>query len=338
MNRLCLLICKFAFRLINQTMKRILLVLILFVTGVTSFAQKSFIVSSYIRGNFYNAGRIDPAAMNACSDLICLGVMPGADGSLIFEKFHSSEKQTVADLSELISAVKKTLAGDISVRIGVSGGQYWKDMIVRPASRKKFVNQVKQLLIRTGTTGVDLDFEWAQNSQEYADYSSLIVELRNAIGTRYRLTVSLHPISYRIYTDAIDAIDYASLQCYGPSPVRFSYSQYIKDIDKILSYGIPSSKLVPGIPFYGVTADDSKESTAYYNFVQADLITNPLINKVNYNGQSYIFNGQDEVKRKTEYAKYKQLCGIMFWDLATDVPINNQWSLFKAMLEVTDAK
>lgn len=312
-------------------MKKTLFVLSLLLMSFWIYGQNPFIVSSYIRGNFYNQGRIAPVSMNMCSDLICLGVMPDSDGSLIYEKFRMVDGNGVAGLTELIQSVKGQIPDTVSLRIGISGGANWKTMISSSVSRKNFVTKVKQLLIRTGAEGVDLDFEWAQTEQEYADYSQLIIELRRGIGTGPMLTVSLHPISYRLHADAIDVIDYASLQCYGPSPVRFSYAQFIKDVNKVLTYGIPSHKLVPGLPFYGVTADGSKQSTAYYNFVEADLITNPLMNKVIYNGESYIFNGQDEVKQKTSYAIYKNLRGVMFWDLATDVPYDHPWSLLKAL-------
>ena len=35
--------------------------------------QSDFMISSYIRGSFYNRGRISEESMNACTDLICLG-------------------------------------------------------------------------------------------------------------------------------------------------------------------------------------------------------------------------------------------------------------------------
>ncbi|MGL5773685.1 MAG: glycoside hydrolase family 18 protein [Bacteroidales bacterium] len=316
-------------------MKKTFLILSLLLVFIGVYAQESFVVSSYIRGNFYNQNRIRPVSMNACTDLICLGVEPDQNGSLVYEKFRMSDRDA-GGLTDLIQKVRQQISDSVSLRIGISGGDNWKVMITRASSRKKFVTQVKQLLDRTAAKGVDLDFEWAQTEQEYTDYSLLITELRREIGPDLLLTVSLHPISYRIHSDAIDAINYASLQCYGPSPVRFSYAQYIKDVNKVLTYGIPPHKLVPGIPFYGVTADGSRQSTAYFNFVEADLINNPMINKVIYNGQSYIFNGQDEVKQKTTYARYKNLRGVMFWDLATDVSYDNRWSLLRAMKEALD--
>lgn len=42
-------------------------------------------VSSYVRGNFYNRGRISTESLRASDDLIFLNVHPDKDGSLSFE-------------------------------------------------------------------------------------------------------------------------------------------------------------------------------------------------------------------------------------------------------------
>ena len=38
----------------------------------------------------------------------------------------------------------------------------------------------------------------------------------------------------------------------------------------VLEYGIPKEKLVAGVPFYGVTKDNSKKTEAYFSFVQEE--------------------------------------------------------------------
>ena len=35
----------------------------------------------------------------------------------------------------------------------------------------------------------------------------------------------------------------------------------------VLEYGIPKEKLVAGVPFYGVTKNNSKKTEAYFSFV-----------------------------------------------------------------------
>lgn len=218
------------------------------------------------------------------------------------------------------------------VRIGASSGQ-WKAMVADETARTAFAKNIKKVLRQNKLDGIDLDFEWAENVKEYEDYSLAILKMREVLGDKYILSVSLHPVSYKISKEAIAAVDFISLQCYGPSPVRFPVEKYCSDIQMVLKYGIPKEKLVAGVPFYGVTKDNSKKTEAYFSFVQNGLITSPAENEVNYKGEVYVFDGQDNIRVKTRYAKEKGLKGMMSWDLATDLPLDNSQSLLKAMIE-----
>ena len=46
-----------------------------------------------------------------------------------------------------------------------------------------------------------------------------------------------------------------------------------------------------------------------------------------------MFDGQDNIRIKTRYAKEQKLKGMMSWDLATDLPLNDSKSLLKTMTE-----
>ena len=202
--------------------------------------------------------------------------------------------------------------------MGISGGDNWKSMIVNSSAVTNFCNNVLLTLQTNNMSGVDIDFEWCYTEQEFQLFSNLIVSLKSTIGSNYILSVSLSPVSYKINQNAIEAADYISLQCYGPSPVRFPYDEYTSNIQEVINYGIPASKLIPGLPFFGVAKDGSKETAAYYSFVTENLITSASQNEATYNGILYIFHGQTEITAKTNYAKNQKLPGIMFWDLADD--------------------
>ena len=55
---------------------------------------------------------------------------------------------------------------------------------------------------RYNMDGVDLDFEWAYSSSELTNYSKAIVKLRGVLGKNVFFTVSLHPVSYKITSEA----------------------------------------------------------------------------------------------------------------------------------------
>ena len=59
-------------------LRKIVFFFFLFV-GLSLFAQQDYMVSSYVRGNFYNRGRISTESLRASDDLIFLNVHPNKD-------------------------------------------------------------------------------------------------------------------------------------------------------------------------------------------------------------------------------------------------------------------
>ena len=313
-------------------LRKIVFFLFVFV-GLSLFAQQDYMVSSYVRGNFYNRGRISTESLRASDDLIFLNVHPNKDGSLSFENPRVFQGKGVTTWEGLIKSVSAKVKGTkVKIRLGASSGE-WKAMVADKAARTTFAKNIKTVLEKNKLDGIDLDFEWAENEKEYKDYSLAILKMREVLGDKYLFSVSLHPVCYKISKEAIEAVDFISLQCYGPSPVRFPIEKYCSDIQMVLEYGIPKEKLVAGVPFYGVTKDNSKKTEAYFSFVQEGLITEPAQNEVIYKGEKYVFDGQDNIRTKTRYAMEQGLKGMMSWDLATDLPLDDSKSLLKAMVE-----
>ena len=303
-------------------------------SGSGNTTDTQFIVSSYVRGDFYNMGRISTESLNACTDLICIGATPNQDGTLSFDTFNLHNGEGVTTIESLIALVREQLTGSTKIRLGISGGDYWKTMVADETARTYFAQNVKTAIQDLAVDGVDLDFEWAETTEEYDNYSQAIIAINTSLGSNYTFSVSLDPYSYKLSTAAIDAVSYVSLQCYGSLPTFFSYENYVTAIIQLIDYGIPADKLVPGVPFYGVAANGSKETIAYYNLVNDVLISSASINQADYQGISYVFNGQDLIHEKTQYALQENYLGMMSWDLATDVAYDNQWSLLKAMKTV----
>lgn len=136
------------------------------------------------------------------------------------------------------------------VPFGVSSGD-WAAMIGNASNRTSFAKNIKTVLDKYQLDGVDLDFEWAYSADQFKNYSLTIQEIRKVIGSDYLLTVSLHPISYKITPEAVAACDWISFQCYGPKAIEFPYESYTSHLQAAINYGIPTEKLVPGLPFYG---------------------------------------------------------------------------------------
>lgn len=234
----------------------------------------------------------------------------------------------------MLQEIRSQLASkEIKVRLGVASGS-WQAMCDNATARNKFAANLKTLLDSYQFDGVDLDFEWPANTESaFNGYNETVKKIREVIGYDYIFSVTLHPIYYKMSMEAIDKLDFVSIQAYGPSPERFPYSQFVADTKTVLAHGIPKEKLVMGVPFYGVESNGNKGTEAYHTFVTKDLITDSSQNYVTYNSKTYVFDGQDAIKQKTHYIRDNHLYGIMFWDIATDVDFTHEKSLLKAVVE-----
>lgn len=263
---------------------------------------------------------------------------------LAYWKYDDSAKagkdsHTWTDRLGNVRAALNGKEGERKLRLGVSGGQ-WKTMVSNETARTKFATQIQEILQQYNFDGVDLDFEWPGNATEYDNYSKAIVKMRQVLGKNVFFTVSLHPTSFRISTEAIAAVDFISYQCYGPSTVRFPIQQFKDDAKAATDYGIPKKKLIMGVPFFGTTGK-AGEQIGYFDMVTEGGLTDPSLDQIAYTDKvgitkEYVFNGQNTIREKVKYTCENKLGGIMSWDLATDVPVTDSKSLLKVVKEELD--
>lgn len=231
----------------------------------------------------------------------------------------------------IMNQIRPKLAGkDIKFRLGLSSGD-WKGAC-KKANRDNLAKSIRRVLENYKFDGVDLDFEWPENQTELDDYSATILKIKETLGDDFLFSVSLHPYYYGINQEAVNAVDWISLQCYGPSKEEFPYDKYEQHLQTVINYGMPAGKLVAGLPFYG-TAGKGIGTAAYYDFVKDGLITDPAVDDVTYKGNQYIINGQTTIRKKVEHARNLHLLGVMSWDLATDCTYDNPWSLQRTVVE-----
>ena len=262
------------------------------------------------------------------------------------EKNFTDDFETVNDIYDGMAGVLK--------RIAFTSGSF-KEMMKTDAARRNFASNAKKLCEKVGSDGIDLDFEWCVNATEWSNYSKIILALNDSLPASKIFSVSLHSAYYQISAAAISALDYLSVQIYGPNQALFPYSRWVADYYKFINYGIPANKLVMGMPFYGQT-NNSRE-VGYSNIIASypnlapdvDLVQMSVIdqygtsngncvpgNPATYITKDVVLNGVNTIKKKTLFAK-ENARGVMNWDAATDIAYTDTKCLLRALNSVINA-
>ena len=242
------------------------------------------------------------------------------------------------------------------------------------AKRTAFCKSVKSLLDKHKLDGVDIDWEYPTQSadnetgcdpSDTKNFNLVLQELRETLGPTKIISYassSSHP-EYVDWKTAINYIDYVNVMTYdmGAAPNghnsplhkgdRFTHNSWDEAIAKHEKAGVPKSRMVMGVPFYGKAEKnpsdankvfvDSKGNTGY-SIKYKDIV--PILEKGTYmnvtikrkltrvwdpksmvpyladeSGRNCLsYDDPESVTAKGAYVKNNGLLGAMFWEYRGD--------------------
>jgi chitinase len=296
------------------------------------------------------------------------------DGEPKFELTTDSVK-----ISKLIALKKSNPKLKILYSIG---GWVWSNHFSHTAAYKenriKFAISSVKLMKKHGFDGVDLDWEYPGQRGEDNDFrpsdknnfNLLLEEIRKELekvgaidNKHYLLTIATG--ADQAYIDNTDLgkahkyLDFINVMCYDfyhgwffqtghhanlyPSKKeKFTGNSGQEAIRRHIKAGVPSNKLIMGIPFYArqwkkvALANDGLYQTAmttgtiapYWDIVEKIKSGNYKKGYDDSAKASYLWNAKDsifiswetpkEIKQKTTYIKKNNLGGAMFWEYSLD--------------------
>lgn len=269
-----------------------------------------------------------------------------------------------------------------SLKILISlGGWSWSenfsDAVLTESSRRKFARSNAAIVEQNDLDGVDIDWEYPGmrgqdnvfRAEDKENFTLMFKALREELdvlgaktGKTYLLTTAIPCFTRFIQITemgkAQQYLDYVNLMAYdfyvagdtaGHHSNLYPSENYNKEQSGDRAYkeytaaGVPASKLVLGLPFYGRSwymatddhhginrAVDSLARGGGYTFVKDSIATRPgFVRYWDEKAQApYLFNSEtrqlvtyddeESVRLKCAYVKDHNMAGVMFWQYASD--------------------
>lgn len=306
--------------------------------------------------------------------------VPAANGKLA--PLNARDSVNLAALTSL-RAINKDLKILISIG-GWGGCKYFSDAALTAASRKKFTDDAVALLKKHKLDGLDIDWEYPAQigagniyrPEDKQTFTLFLKALRDGLdqqgkldkrtqANHYLLTAATGGdtafVSHTELGKAQTYLDYVNIMTYdlyhGNDKVTGHHSPLaqskkgdqsrnssVSAVEGHIRAGVPASKIVLGIPFYGrgwkdVTAVDNglyQPAKGEHLFISHDELVDKYIGKNGYTRHwdddakaPYLWNpttrtfisyaDEDSFSPKITYLKKRGLAGVMFWEYIYDL-------------------
>jgi chitinase len=297
----------------KKTLSISILLMLLFTSAQRATAQ--FKVVGYMPSW---AGDVNAIQYSKLTHINYAFALPTATGGL----------QSIENPGKLQSLVSLAHASGVKVLIAVGGWNNGDDsgfetLAANSTYRTNFVNTLINFVNQYGLDGVDIDWEYPDAGASANNYAALMSQLATEMHNRGKLlTAAVVGINgSSILSSVFSSVDFLNLMAYDYNNYDHStYTYAQQSINYWKGAGLPQSKCVLGVPFYG---RPSWETFAALVARGADPYADT------YSGVGY--NGITTIKSKTNLA-FDQGNGIMIWELSGDATGAN--SLLSAIHEV----
>ncbi|AFE08340.1 chitinase [Corallococcus coralloides DSM 2259] len=233
--------------------------------------------------------------------------------------------------ARLRSLVTQAHAQGVKVLIAVGG---WNDgndsafeqMAANAGTRTAFVNTVVNFVNAAGLDGVDIDWEYPDPGTSGNNYAALMRELGTAMHSRGKLlTAAVVANGYTgggVQASVFSDVDFLNIMAYDGGQPHSTYDLAVQSLNYWKGRGLPASKAVLGVPFYG------RSPSSYVGY--SELVARDSQAPYKDNVGDVYYNGIATIQAKTQLGK--QNGGVMIWELSQDT--SGSTSLLNAIYSV----
>ena len=245
-------------------------------------------------------------------------------------------------LRKIVALKKQCPQLKVLLSVGGWGSGNFSEMAASETLRKAFAKDCQRVVKEFNLDGIDIDWEYpGQNSagissspQDEANFTLLMRDLRNTLGKH--LLVTCATVSNCAYYDIEHShkyMDFINIMSYDMANPPHHHSALYRNklggwctvqeaVEAHLKHGVPASKLVLGMPFYGrgenahyFRTHDTKGGhlqERWDDFAQVPYL-------VNSEGKMVLgFDNPRSLAAKCQYALDQGLLGAMYWEYSDD--------------------
>ena len=246
--------------------------------------------------------------------------------------------------------IAKAHANKVQVLVSIGGGaaasnktmqaRYFR--LIGESKRSAFVARLAEYVVSHNFDGLDVDIEGPSINK---DYGAFIDDLSKAMQAKGKLLTAALSQGYggdNVPVSVFERFKFVNIMAYdgtGPWDRNRAGQHSSMDLAKgqiayWLGRGLPKSKAVLGVPFYGYGFGDAFRTRDYpYSEIVAANVGAENLDQV---GSTIWYNGISTIKAKTKLAMDQGLAGLMIWSLDTDARDGN--SLLAAIYETLHAQ
>lgn len=247
--------------------------------------------------------------------------------------------RTIVDLKKQKPSLK------IFLSIGGWGSGRFSEMAADEKNRQSFARDCKRVVETFALDGIDIDWEYPTSNMagisaspaDKDNFTLLMKDIRKEIGKDKLLTLATAASAQYIDFEGIDPfIDFVNIMAYDIATpphhhsglYRSEYTGGISVDEAVKAHikaGVPVSKLVMGIPFYGRGNEKVKNFNDYKQIIELagfnrewdDVAKAPYL--TDENGDFVCgYDDPRSIAIKCKYIEEKGLLGAMYWDYDGD--------------------
>lgn len=269
--------------------------------------------------------------------------------NVAFENPHNAEGDlSFSKKNEVL--IRKAKANGVKILVSIGGGGASENKVLRAryfeliaeAKREAFVSKIAEYVDEHGFDGLDVDIEGPSINEDYGAFIEALAKVLKPKGKLLTCALSKGYGGNKVKDKTLKHFDFVNIMAYDGAgawnpnaPGQHSSLEFARNNVKFwLDKGLPKSKAILGVPFYGYGfGEDFKKSGYGYDEI---LLKYPGAEKSDQIGRTIWYNGIPTIKAKAQYVLDEELGGIMIWSLDNDVKGEN--SLLSAIHETLRTK